>query len=68
MKIEESHIWWMILGIIIGVIAEPFAKGDYRMVILHLVAFTMVIILWRIIIWIMLKIGLIKKPVIGVIK
>lgn len=60
MKIEESHIWWMILGIVIGVIAEPCAKGDYRMVVLHLGAFTMVIILWRIIIWIGLKIF---KPV-----
>lgn len=61
MKIEESHIWWMLLGIVVGMSAVFWSENDYRMLVLNLGAFGMVIIVWRIILRIFLKIPFIKK-------
>lgn len=60
-EIKESHIWWMLLGIIIGTSAVYWSENDYRMLLLNLPAFVMVLIVWRVILWALLKIPIVKK-------
>lgn len=61
MKTEESHIWWLLLGIAIGFSSVYLSEGNYRMLVLNLGAFGMILIVWRIILWCILNISFIKK-------